>query len=134
MTLYELSKKNIRVSFFVEPELHTIDMAKDIGVPVVELHTGSYCDAKNKEKVKQHLNQIEVAAKHATSIGLECHAGHGLTFDSVPQIASISSITELNIGHFLIGEAIFSGLTPAIKKMRSIMDESRKKIIEKKYK
>ncbi len=123
----ELSKKNIRVSFFVEPEMHTIDMAKDIGAPVVELHTGSYCDAKNEGKVKQHLNQIEVAAKHATSIGLECHAGHGLTFDSVPQIASISSISELNIGHFLIGESIFSGLTPAIKKMRSIMDESRKK-------
>ena len=116
---------NIRVSLFVEPDPAVLDAAKKLGAPVVELHTGSYCDAPLGEKRNNELQRIIKAAAHADEIGLECHAGHGLTFDSVIPVAEIETIAELNIGHFLVGEAIFVGLGRSITEMRRLMDVAR---------
>jgi pyridoxine 5-phosphate synthase len=91
---------------------------------VVELHTGAYCEAAGEERAHQ-LERIRAAARHAAELGLECHAGHGLTYDSVEAVAAIPSIVELNIGHFLIGEAVFTGLDSAIRRMRGLMDKAR---------
>lgn len=114
----------IRVSLFIEPDPRQLDAAKAIGADIVELHTGAYCEAEGRERA-HHLDRIVAAAAHAEAIGLECHAGHGLTFDTVGPIAAIPTIVELNIGHFLVGEAIFSGLESAIRRMRALMDKSR---------
>jgi pyridoxine 5-phosphate synthase len=118
----ELGKAGIRVSLFVDPDSAQLDAAKALGAPVVELHTGAYCDADGSER---ELARIAKAAAHAEAIGLECHAGHGLSFDTVGPVAAIPTIVELNIGHFLIGEAIFDGLESAIKRMRALMDKAR---------
>ncbi len=119
-----LSEAGIRVSFFVEPEPVQLDAAVELGAPVVELHTGAYCAADRG--VREHeLARIVEAAAHAENVGLECHAGHGLTYDTVVPIAAIPTIVELNIGHFLIGEAIFGGLESSIKRMRALMDKTR---------
>jgi pyridoxine 5-phosphate synthase len=91
---------------------------------VIEIHTGAYCEAQGEEQA-QHLARIVEAARHAEEIGLECHAGHGLTYDTVAPIAAIPSVMELNIGHFLVGEAIFIGLDASIRRMRQAMDEAR---------
>jgi pyridoxine 5-phosphate synthase len=124
-----LAAGGIRVSLFIEPEPTALDAAKALGAPVVELHTGAYChaylDDANGARVRQELARIERAAAHAARIGLECHAGHGLTFDTVAPVAAIATIAELNIGHFLIGEAIFGGLDSAVRRMRSLMDQAR---------
>lgn len=120
----KLGANGSRVSLFIEADPRQLDAAKKLGAPVVELHTGAYCEHEGAERDKQ-LKRIVDAAKHAEAIGLECHAGHGLTFDTVAPIAAIPSIVELNIGHFLIGEAIFSGLDSAIRRMRSLMDKAR---------
>jgi pyridoxine 5-phosphate synthase len=109
---------------FIEPDVAHLDAALALGAPVVELHTGAYCDAPIDARSTQ-LDRIVAAAAHADRIGLECHAGHGLTFDTVGPVAAIPTIFELNIGHFLVGEAIFGGLESAIKRMRSLMDKSR---------
>lgn len=119
-----LGTAGIRVSVFIEPDIAQLDGAKALGAPVVELHVGAYCDATGPEQEKQ-LARIVSAAAHAAEIGLECHAGHGLTFDTVAPVASIATIAELNIGHFLIGEAIFTGLETSIRSMRRLMDEAR---------
>ena len=119
-----LGEAGIRVSLFVEADPAQLDAARRIGAPVVELHTGAYCDAEGAERARQ-LGRLVAAAAHAAEIGLECHAGHGLTFDTVGDIAAIPALAELNIGHFLIGEAIFIGLGPAIQRMRALMDEAR---------
>lgn len=118
----ELGKAGIRVSLFIDPDIAQLDAAKALGAPVVELHTGSYCDDDGSER---ELARIAKAAAHAEAIGLECHAGHGLSFDTVRPIAAIPTIVELNIGHFLVGEAIFGGLESAIKRMRALMDKAR---------
>jgi len=120
----ELNKAGIRVSLFVEPNPVQLDAAVALGAPVVELHTGAYCDARQVER-SQHLDRIVQAARHAGAVGLECHAGHGLTFDTVAPVAALPEVVELNIGHFLIGEAIFGGLESAIKRMRALMDQAR---------
>jgi pyridoxine 5-phosphate synthase len=120
----ELTNAGIRVSLFVEPDPEQLDAAVSLGAPVVELHTGAYCDARQVTRERQ-FERIATAAAHAEKIGLECHAGHGLTFETVAPVATISTIVELNIGHFLIGEAIFGGLDSAIKRMRSLMDKAR---------
>ena len=117
-----LSAAGIRVSFFVAPDLAQLDAAMELGAPVVELHTGAYCEA---DAGKRELARIVEAAAHAETVGLECHAGHGLTYESVVPIAAIPTIVELNIGHFLIGEAIFGGLESTIKRMRALMDKTR---------
>ena len=119
-----LGAAGIRVSLFIDPEARQLDMAKRLGAPVVELHTGAYCDASGAARQRE-LQRIVIAAAHAEAIGLECHAGHGLTFDSVGPVAAIATIVELNIGHFLVGEAIFTGLDSAIKRMRDAMEQGR---------
>ena len=120
----KLSLGGIRVSLFIEPDPRQLDAAKALGAPVVELHTGAYCEAEGAER-DRHLARILAAARHAHEIGLECHAGHGLSYDTVVPVAAIPTVVELNIGHFLVGEAIFSGLAPAIRRMRVLMDKAR---------
>lgn len=123
-----MGEGGIRVSLFVEPDSRQLDAALSLGAPVVELHAGAYCDAVSEGRQQDsaaELLRIQNAAKYAQSIGLECHAGHGLGFDSVGAVAEIPEIAELNIGHFLIGEAIFSGLDSAIRRMRALMDTAR---------
>jgi pyridoxine 5-phosphate synthase len=114
----------IRVSLFVEPDPRQLEAAKAIGAPVVELHTGAYCEAQGAARTAQ-LARIERAAALAADLGLECHAGHGLAYDSVGPVAVLPTVVELNIGHFLVGEAIFIGIEAAIRKMRQRMDEAR---------
>lgn len=120
----ELSEAGIRVSLFIEPDPAHLDAAKESGAPVIELHTGAYGDAVGAAKAEQ-LSRLVRAAAYAAEIGLECHAGHGLTFANVQPVAAIPTIAELNIGHFIIGEAVFTGLVPALHKMRSLMDQAR---------
>ena len=121
----ELGAAGIRVSLFIDPEPAQLDAAKRLGAPVVELHTGAYCDAHSPTEREAELARIVRAAAHAEAIGLECHAGHGLSYDTVGPVAAIPTIVELNIGHFLIGEAIFVGLTNSIARMRKAMDRAR---------
>jgi pyridoxine 5-phosphate synthase len=118
----------IRVSLFIDPDKAQLDAAVSLGVPVVELHTGTYCEVEEDAARGVELERVKEAAAHAEAAGLECHAGHGLSFDTVVQIAKILSIVELNIGHFLIGEAIFGGLDNTIKRMRSLMDQARAEV------
>jgi pyridoxine 5-phosphate synthase len=120
-----LNEAGIRVSLFIEPDAAQLDCAREMGAPVVELHTGAYCDAVGDARAAE-LDRIVVAAAHADAIGLECHAGHGLSFETVQPVARIKNIMELNIGHFLIGEGIFGGLENAIREMRSRMDNARR--------
>jgi pyridoxine 5-phosphate synthase len=120
-----LGEAGIRVSLFIDPEPWQLDAAKTVGAPVVELHTGAYCDSVDDAARAQELARLVAAAAHAEAIDLECHAGHGLTYDTVGPIAAIPTIVELNIGHFLVGEAIFEGLQAAIKRMRAAMNAGR---------
>jgi pyridoxine 5-phosphate synthase len=125
-----LGQAHIRVSLFVEPDTRQLEAAKSLGAPVVELHTGAYCEAAahgDAHLRDHHLRAIRDAARYGAELGLEVHAGHGLGFDTVGAVAAISEILELNIGHFLVGEAIFSGLDAAIRRMRALMDEARAK-------
>jgi pyridoxine 5-phosphate synthase len=119
-----LGEAGIRVSLFIEPDRAQLDAAVALGAPVVELHTGAYCEAQGPAQALQ-LDRIVSAAAHAAAIGLECHAGHGLTFDTVAPVAAIPTVAELNIGHFLVGEAIFGGLESAIRRMHALMDKAR---------
>ena len=121
----ELVDAGIRVSLFIDPEKDQLDAAVSLGAPVVELHTGTYCEVEEGAAREAELHRIQEAAAHAAAVGLECHAGHGLAFDTVAPIAAIPTIVELNIGHFLIGEAVFGGLEGAIKQMRALMDRAR---------
>ncbi|MYK57783.1 MAG: pyridoxine 5'-phosphate synthase, partial [Rhodospirillaceae bacterium] len=119
-----LQEAGIRVSLFIEPDREALDAAVALGAPVVELHTGSFCEADidgDAAARARELRRLEDAAAHAERLGLECHAGHGLTFDTVGDVAAIPTLVELNIGHFLVGEAIFGGFESAIKRMRSLM-------------
>lgn len=123
-----LSDAGIRVSMFIDPDQRQIEASKSLGAPVVELCTGAYCEAviAGEEKlVAQHLEAARKCAAAAARLGLEVHGGHGLTYDNVKPIAAIPEIRELNIGHFLIGEAIFVGLEASIRRMRALMDETR---------
>jgi pyridoxine 5-phosphate synthase len=124
----ELCDAGIRVSLFVEPDIDAMEAARDLGAPVVELHTGTWCDvvAEGDPAREAHeLHRLKSAAEHGATLGLEIHAGHGLNFETARIIAAIPQIVELNIGHFLIGEAIFLGLDEAVKAMRIAMDEGR---------
>jgi pyridoxine 5-phosphate synthase len=124
----ELSHAGIRVSLFIEPTIEAIDAAVTIGAPVVELHTGAWCNALAQgetDKARAEFARLESAAAHSREKGIECHAGHGLDFDTAREIARLPQVVELNIGHFLIGEAIFIGLEASIKKMRAAMDAGR---------
>ncbi len=120
----QLSRAGIKVSLFIEPTVEQVDASVALGAQVVELHTGAYCDAEH-ERERAEFERIVLAAAHAEAAGIECHAGHGLNFDTVVPVAAIPTIQELNIGHFLIGEAIFNGLERTIKRMRTLMDKAR---------
>jgi pyridoxine 5-phosphate synthase len=109
---------------FIEPDRKQLDAARALGAPVVELHAGAYANAQGA--AREHLlRKIHNAAEFGADIGLEIHAGHGLTYDNVGAVAAIPHIRELNIGHFLIGEAVFVGLESSIHRMRALMDEAR---------
>jgi len=121
----ELGDAGIRVSLFIEASKDQLDAAKSLGAPVVEIHTGAYCDAENGADRAHELERIRNAVTYGAGIGLEIHAGHGLNFETVEPIAAMAEIAELNIGHFLIGEAVFVGLEAAIAEMRRLMDAAR---------
>lgn len=128
----KLGEAGSRVSLFIEPDPAQLDAAQSLGAPVVELHTGAYCEAaldEDEARVALELERIQGAAQYGVSIGMEVHAGHGLTYETVKPVAAIEEIAELNIGHFLIGEAIYTGLGPAIRTMRTLMDEARQEIL-----
>lgn len=120
----DLGDAGSRVALFVEPAIEQLKAAVDLGAPVVELHTGRYCGVEGAARIDE-LRRIVDAAAYCQRAGLECHAGHGLTYDNVAGIAAISTIVELNIGHFLVGEAVFVGLHAAIRRMRECMDAAR---------
>lgn len=123
-----LSDAGCRVSLFIEADPVQIAVAEAMGAAVVELHTGAYCDADAEGRIEHRDRELEALREmsaFAHSLGLEVHAGHGLTYDTVKPVAAFPEVRELNIGHFLIGEAIFRGLEPAITEMRRLMDEAR---------
>ncbi len=123
-----LREAGCRVSIFIAADPRQITAAHRIGAEVIELHTGAYCDAhaegRHEDRDREYHALREMSA-YAHSLGLEVHAGHGLTFDCVQPVAALPEVMELNIGHFLIGEAIFRGLRPAIEEMRALMDAAR---------
>lgn len=124
----ELSENGSRVSLFIEADVEQITAAARSGAPVIEIHTGAYAHALDDgdfDKAAHILVAMQDGAKRAADLGLEVHAGHGITFDNVADIAAIPEVVELNIGHFLIGEAIFSGIEPVIQNMRKIMNDVR---------
>jgi pyridoxine 5-phosphate synthase len=119
-----LGSANIRVSLFIEPDERQVEAALRLGAPVVELHTGRYAHVEGDARSTE-LKRIADCAALAVKNGIEPHAGHGLTFDNVVPVAAIPQLAELNIGHFLIGEAIFTGLEASVCRMRELMDEAR---------
>ena len=119
-----LGQAGIRVSLFIEPDPRQIEAAVRLGAPVVELHTGRYAECEGDARTAE-LRRLADAAALAAKNGIEVHAGHGLTFDNVAPIAAIPQVMELNIGHFLIGEAIFGGLEASVREMRALMDAAR---------
>jgi pyridoxine 5-phosphate synthase len=121
----ELGAAGVRVSLFIDPDEAQLDAARELGAPVVELHTGAYCEAPEGFDRQAELQRLVRAAAHAEAIGLECHAGHGLDYDTVGAVAAIPTIVELNIGHFLMGEAVFVGLAQSLGRMRALMDAAR---------
>ncbi len=124
----KLKGAGIRVSLFVDPDADQLDASQSLGADIVELHTGSYCEKAldgDSAGADAELARLSRSAELAYSLGLEVHAGHGLTFDTVGPVAAMNEVVELNIGHFLVGEAIFVGLDQSIRRMRSLMDAAR---------
>ena len=115
-----LTEAGIQVALFIDPDPAQLAAAAELGAPAVELHTGSYANGRPGE-----LERLRQAVAARARLGLECHAGHGLTFDNVGPIAALPEVVELNIGHFLVGEAIFTGLEASVAKMRELMDSAR---------
>lgn len=127
-----LRDAGIRVSLFIEPDAAPMEEAVRLGAPVVEMHTGAWCEALehgDHVRAAREFERLKAGAAFGASVGLEVHAGHGLDFDSAKQMSTVPEVVELNIGHFLVGEAIFSGLSDAITRMRAAMDEGRAGII-----
>ncbi len=122
-----LTGAGIRVSLFIEPSIAALEAAKSIGAPVVELHTGAWCEAVavGSGTAPHEFERIRRAAEQAARLGIECHAGHGLDYATARIIAALPQVVELNIGHFLMGEALFVGLPDAIATMRAAMDAGR---------
>jgi pyridoxine 5-phosphate synthase len=123
-----LKAAGIRVSLFIEPGLEAVEASARLGAQVVELHTGAYCEralADDAAGTARELARLAAAARAAAAAGLEVHAGHGLTYTTVGAVARLPEVVELNIGHFLVGEAIFTGLGPAISHMRTVMEQAR---------
>ena len=124
----ELSRAGVRVSLFIEPSFEALAAAASLKAPVVELHTGAWCDLYvNGEHARatKEFERLRLAAQRARELGIECHAGHGLDYDTARLIAAFPEVVELNIGHFLVGEAIFVGLEASLRRMRQAMDEGR---------
>ena len=124
----ELTDCGIRVSLFVDPVSEQLQAAKSAGAHVVEIHTGAYheaCAATEPKRIAAEFAAIKAAAEEAAGLGLEVHAGHGLTFHNVQPVAAIEQIVELNIGHFIVGEAVFMGLAEAVKEMKKLMQDAR---------
>jgi len=120
----KLKKQNIRTSLFIEPSIRDIKIAKVIQADCIEIHTGKICNLYNKKKnIKNEIKKIKKAVNYANHIGLEVHAGHGITFSSVKILSKIKGIREFNIGHFLIGESIFIGIRDSIKKFKKILNK-----------
>src|SRR5271170_5729741 len=122
----ELSRAGVRVSLFIEPSPDALAAAASLKAPIVELHTGAWCDAAasgEKGRADHEFGRLRAAAARTAELGLECHAGHGLDYDTARAISGLPEIVELNIGHFLVGEAIFVGLAEALHAMRAAMDE-----------
>ena len=120
----KLGEAGIRVSLFIEPDPRQIEAALHLGVPVVELHTGRYAELDGEARTEE-LRRLSDAAALAAKNGIEVHAGHGLTYDNVAPIAAIPQVRELNIGHFLIADAVFVGLPEVVRRMRAAMDLAR---------
>ena len=119
----KLAQKGIRVSFFIEPKIKDIKLAKKLGANCVELHTGKYCRLFLKKKsIRKALSNINSASKMAKKMGLDVHAGHGLTYESVKPLLRIKTISELNIGHFIVSESLFVGIKKTIKNFKSIIN------------
>ena len=121
---HELKAAGILVTFFIDPSQDQIEASKALGANQVELHTGAYCDATGAARLAE-LKRLQEAAAYAQTLGLEVHAGHGLNYETVSAVAAIPQIRELNIGHFLIGEAIMEGLSPVVRHMRALMMAAR---------
>jgi pyridoxine 5-phosphate synthase len=121
----ELSAAGIRVSLFIDPDDRQVDAARAAGAPVIELHTGSYAEATGAARARE-LQRLQQAASRAASIGLTVHAGHGLDYHNVQPVAAIPQIVELNIGHAIIGRALFSGLAAAVREMKALMLAARR--------
>lgn len=122
----KLNAAGIKVSLFIDADNKQIDAAKACGAPFIELHTGHYADAENEQVQKQELAKIATAATYAHHLGLTVNAGHGLTYQNVAAIAKLPEIYELNIGHSIIGRAVFDGLLKAVSDMKALMIEARK--------
>ncbi len=124
----ELGDAGARVSLFIDPDKHQIEAVKSTGAPVIEIHTGAYyeaCVSTTPARIQKEFDLIREAAAFAHSLGLEVHAGHGLTFHNVQPIAAIPELRELNIGHFLVGEAIFMGFAQSVKEMKRLIQDAR---------
>src|SRR5437762_11622609 len=124
-----LQGAGIRVSLFIDPTLKTIDVARELGVPAIEMHTGAYANAakatSNERRRAKELNELREAATHARHIGLAVHAGHGLTYHNVQPVAAIPEIEELNIGHSIVSNAVFWGLEEAVRRMKTLVNAAR---------
>jgi pyridoxine 5-phosphate synthase len=120
-----LQSAGIQVALFINAEARQVEAAAHIGAAAIELHTGAYAEAKGAAK-NEELKRLQMAAREASALGLEVHAGHGLNYQNVGPVAEIHEIVELNIGHFLVGEAVFIGFEAAVREMRRIMDKSRR--------
>ena len=124
----ELTDAGVRVSLFIDPEAHQVEAARSTGAPVIEIHTGAYYEATaatEPRRIKDELEKIREAAELGAGLGLEVHAGHGLTFHNVQPVAAIPQLVELNIGHFMIGESVFMGLAEVIREMKRLMQDAR---------
>ncbi|NHB93200.1 pyridoxine 5'-phosphate synthase [Photorhabdus cinerea] len=120
-----LSEAGILVSLFIDADHQQIDAAREVGAPFIEIHTGAYADAENEIEQEKEFQRIKKAATYAAGIGLTVNAGHGLTYHNVQRIAALPEIYELNIGHAIIGRAVFSGLTAAVADMKTQMRKAR---------
>lgn len=121
-----IKEAGIQITLFIDPDIQQLEASKAIGADNVELHTGCYANA-SEDKHAYELQRLQAAARYAATLGLHCHAGHGLTYNNVGEVAGIKEIEELNIGHFIMGEAMFVGLDKAVKKMHSIMTKAHKR-------
>jgi pyridoxine 5-phosphate synthase len=119
-----IAAQSVRVALFVDPDGTQIEAAAQIGAPVVELHTGSYCEARGAQRAIE-LERLRSAARHAAGLGIEVHAGHGLDYHNVQPIAAIPEIVELNIGHAIVCRAVFTGLADAVRTMKALMIAAR---------